>query len=579
MSSFAPDARNVNSLWAGVLVETLARSGVRQVVVSPGSRSTPLTLAVAAHPGLEAIPALDERAAAFFALGLAKAALQPVALLCTSGTAAANYFPAVIEAHEAGVPLVVLTADRPPELRACASGQTIDQQKLFGGYVGHFHELAVPELSEARLRYLRQAAAHAVARARQPHPGPVHLNVPLRDPLPPLADGGEAARLAATIDWDAFFAHLGPTEPFLPVAAVPRFAPEVHGVIVVGPAQPDDVEAFVAAVAEIARRLRWPVLADGASPLRARAAQVPNLVTTYDLILRQTAAAERLKPEVVLGLGDWPVSKVLRSWLDASAAVIWQVTARADNRDALHGRTRALVTALPALAAALPEATDENGYQRMWARYEARARPLLDARLEAEPTLFEPKAAWLLARHLPAGTPWFVGNSMPVRDLEYVAPPTSLALVPRCNRGANGIDGTVSSALGLAHGMGRPTVLLCGDLALLHDANAFLLAPKFRAALTIVVINNQGGGIFEHLPVAQFDPPFEEFFATPQRAEIAGLCAAHGIEHRRVGDWAEFVGLITRLPAAGVRVLEIRTDRKLDAARRKQWFADIAAAL
>jgi 2-succinyl-5-enolpyruvyl-6-hydroxy-3-cyclohexene-1-carboxylate synthase len=168
---------------------------------------------------------------------------------------------------------------------------------------------------------------------------------------------------------------------------------------------------------------------------------------------------------------------------------------------------------------------------------------------------------------------------MPVRDLEYVAPPTDRALLPRCNRGANGIDGTLSTALGIAHGTERPAVLLCGDLAFLHDSNALLLAPKFRGSLTVALINNRGGGIFEHLPVAQFEPPFEEFFATPQQADISRLCAAHGIEHRLVGDWAEFVGLISHLPVTGMRVLELRTDRKLDAARRKQWFQELAAAL
>src|SRR4051812_18141345 len=194
------DARNTNSLWASVLVETLVRLGVRQAVVSPGSRSTPLTMALAAHPRMEAIPVLDERSAAFFALGLAKQRLRPVVLVCTSGTAAANYYPAVIEAHEAGVPLVVITADRPPEMRECMSGQTIDQQKLYGSYVDFYHELAVPELSEALLRYLRQTVAHAVARTMSLSPVPVHLNAPFRDPLPPLPDGGQAQKLSAAID-------------------------------------------------------------------------------------------------------------------------------------------------------------------------------------------------------------------------------------------------------------------------------------------------------------------------------------------------------------------------------------------
>ncbi|HUR56442.1 MAG TPA: 2-succinyl-5-enolpyruvyl-6-hydroxy-3-cyclohexene-1-carboxylic-acid synthase [Opitutaceae bacterium] len=578
-SGFIPDLRNTNSLWASVLAETLVRCGVRHAVVAPGSRSTPLTLALAAHPAIEAIPVLDERSAAFFALGLAKPRMQPVALVCTSGTAAANFFPAVIEARESGVPLLVLTADRPPELRACASGQTIDQQKLYGDYVNFYHELALPDVAEGLLRYLRQSVAHAVGRTMAPHPGAVHLNIPFRDPLAPLADGGVAERAGAGIDWELFFSHLAPTVPALLQGAMPRISPDVHGAIVVGPAQPADVESFVAAAGEIARRLGWPVLADGLSPVRNHAKQFPHLVTTYDIILRNDTAAERLKPEVVLCLGGWPTSKVLRAWLEGSGAAIWLATERADNRDALHGRTTTLAVSLPVLAAALPEALDVNGYQRMWTRYEEKTRPALDARLRGEGGWFEPKAAWLLGRHLPVGTPFYIANSMPVRDVEYVWSAGDRAIRPLCNRGGNGIDGTLSSALGTAHAAELPAVLLTGDLALLHDTNGFLLRGKFRGSLTVVLINNRGGGIFEHLPIAQFEPPFEEFFATPQDADFAKLCAAYGVEHVLVRDWAHFMDLIMKLPPAGLRVLELKTDRKKDAAQRKALFAELAAGL
>jgi 2-succinyl-5-enolpyruvyl-6-hydroxy-3-cyclohexene-1-carboxylate synthase len=574
-----PDARNRNSLWASVLVETLVRSGVRHAVISPGSRSTPLAIAFAARKDLQAIPVLDERSAAFFALGLAKQRLEPVALVCTSGTATANFFPAIIEAHESGVPLVVLTADRPPELRACASGQTIDQQKLYGDYVAFYHELALPELTEPMLRYLRQTVLQAVRRTLVPVAGPVHLNVPFRDPLPPIADDGGAETLARTIDWELFFAQVAPIAPVVPVCELPRIAPEVHGIIVVGPAQPGDVGDYVAAVAEIARRLGWPVLADALSPLRNHVAQVPNLVATYDIVLRNASAADRLKPEVVLCLGTWPTSKVLRGWIEGSNAVIWMATARADNRDALHGRTRHLAIGLSLLASQLPVAIDENGYQRMWARYEEKLRPLLEQRLQPIDDLFEPKTTWTLARQLPAGTSVFIANSMPVRDAEYVWPVNDRGLRPLCNRGANGIDGTLSSALGAAHDAGTPAVLLTGDLALLHETNGFLIRPKFRGSLTIVLINNRGGGIFDHLPVAQFEPPFEEFFATPQEVDFSKLCAAYGVSHVVVQGWKHFTALVAELPATGIRVLEVKTDRKADAAARKTMFAEIAATL
>ncbi len=577
MSAAPPlDFRNANSLWCSVLVETLVRRGLRHAVISPGSRSTPLTFAFARHAQVESISVLDERSAAFFALGLAKQALQPVALVCTSGTAAANYFPAVIEAQESGVPLLVLTADRPPELRACAAGQTIDQQKLYGGFVNFYHELAVPEAKVELLRYLRQTVAHAYARALRPVAGPVHLNAPFRDPLPPL-DDGVAARLASDRAWDNFFDHLGPEPLEVVRVAAPEIPTAVHGLIVAGPAQPADPQAYAETVGEIARRLGWPVLADGLSPLRNHAARVPALVTTYAAILRHEGAAERLRPERVLCLDGWPASKVLRSWLETNAVPTLLVSERADNRDGLHGRTQSLRISLASLAEQLTPTTDPNGYTQMWLGYEKRARAALDARLETTAGLFEMKAAWLLARHLPAGTTLSIANSMPVRDVEFVWPASNRGIRPVFNRGANGIDGTLSSALGAAQG-GAPAALLTGDLALLHDANGFLIRPKFRGSLTVGLINNRGGGIFEHLPVAQFDPPFEEFIATPQAADFEKLCAAHGVEHTFVRDWSHFVELVAQLPASGIRVLEVRTDRKRDAAMRKDLFAAVAAA-
>jgi 2-succinyl-5-enolpyruvyl-6-hydroxy-3-cyclohexene-1-carboxylate synthase len=568
------DFSTVNSLWSGVLVETLFRTGVRQAVVSPGSRSAPLVFALAQHAGIEAMPVLDERSAGFFALGLAKQSRRPVVLLATSGTAGANYFPAVIEARESGVPLIVITADRPPEMRACASGQTIDQQKLFGSYVNFYHELALPEASEALLGYLRQTVAHACGRTLQPFAGPVHLNAPFRDPLAPVGDGG-TEKAVGGIDWEKFFLHLAAPAAAESSAALPPLTNDVHGLIVAGPAQPGNPEAYATLVAEIARRLGWPVLADGLSPARSYSDWIPHLVTAYDAILRQPAAAERLVPDVVLCLGGWPTSKVLRGWLERTKAPIWLVTTRPDNRDALHGATRQVAVSLQALAAGLPEASEANGYEQMWHSQERHARGVLDERLQMEEAFFEPKAAWLLAAHLPAQTPLFVANSMPVRDVEYVCPPTEKHLRPFFNRGANGIDGTLSTALGIAHG-NQPAVLLTGDLALLHDTNGFLIGPKLRGSLTIVLINNRGGGIFEHLPVARFDPPFEEFFATPQQADFSKLGAPYGAEHVLVRDWVHFIELISALPAQGIRILEVCTDRKRDAAGRQQLFADAA---
>jgi 2-succinyl-5-enolpyruvyl-6-hydroxy-3-cyclohexene-1-carboxylate synthase len=585
------DFRNTNALWCSVLAGTLHRCGVRHAVVSPGSRSTPLAFAFARHEGIEAIPVLDERSAGFFALGLARQHARPVVLVCTSGTAAANYFPAVIEAREGGAPLVVITADRPPEMRECASGQTIDQQKLYGAHAVWYHELATPAATFERLRYLRQTVAHACERALHPEPGPVHLNAPFRDPLPPVADASAEA-LRGKIGGE-FFAHLAETARSIAESSGKGFQPmdveaasTRRGLIIAGPFTGCDPAAHAGALARLAAQTGWPVLADALSPARHHA-MPPEVVrvSAYDEILRNKNRARELAPESVLCAGGWPVSKILRSWLDQTQPEILLAAPTVRNRDALHGRTRRLACALGAeldcnlmgYSAAFASVAPTAAYRDAWRRAEADARAVLDAALDAiaPGDLFEPGAVWLLARHLPASTPLFVANSMPVRDAEYFWPANDRRARFYFNRGANGIDGTLSTALGIAHGNSRPAVLLTGDLSLLHDANGFLTGrnARFRGSLTIVLINNQGGGIFDHLPVASFEPPFEDYFATPQQVDFARLCEAHGAGHILIRDWAQFAQLIAALPPAGVRVLEIRTNRKADTARRKALLA------
>jgi 2-succinyl-5-enolpyruvyl-6-hydroxy-3-cyclohexene-1-carboxylate synthase len=571
------DFRNTNSLWGSVLAATLHRLGLRHAVISPGSRSTPLTVALARHPGVEAIPVLDERSAAFFALGLARQHRRPVVLLCTSGTAGANYYPAVIEAQESGVPLLVITADRPPEMRECRSGQTIDQQRLFGSHVNFHHELAVPAASLPMLRYLRQTLVHAWERTQWPVAGPVHLNAPFRDPLPPTADGS-ARGLRHTLREETFFAAVLPAaDDGAPLAPMKLRAAQ-RGLIVVGPAEGSLSAEEAARIGALARDLGWPVLADGLSGLRGHAAEFPSLVTRYDSILRRASTGRRLKPTAVICLGGWPASKVLRGWLEKSAPEVWMVTGRAQNLDALHLATHPVRGSVGAFAqSVVPVGRPPVAYAGDWSRAERAAARSLEQALGRAHRKFEGTAAALLGRHLPTLTPVVVANSMPVRDVEYFWPATDRVRPMYCNRGANGIDGTLATALGVAHGH-RPAVLLTGDLALLHDANGFLLRPKFRGSLTIVLINNHGGGIFEHLPIAGFNPPFEEFFATPQAVDFRKLCAAHGVAHRRVRNWKHFTGLVSRLPRQGLRVLELRTDRKRDAALRKKIFAAAAQA-
>ena len=575
------DFRNTNSLWGSVLVETLAQLGLRQAVISPGSRSAPLTMAFARHPRIESIPVLDERSAAFFALGLAKQQRRPVALLCTSGTAAANFLPAIVEAQETGVPLLVLTADRPPELRDCHSGQTIDQQKLYGRYVNFHHEFAVPLATLPMLRYLRQTAGHALERTMQPLTGPVHLNCPFRDPLPPLPEAQPLGLNATALrgffrGLGEYFHQGGASGVCLGGPTWPKTTDETRGIIVVGPNEESSPDLLASTVGRISRALGWPVLADALSPVRMQAALAGHLVVHYDPILRNERVAEALQPAQVICVGGWPTSKVLRTWLQRADPETVIITDRADNEDALHLRSGFVRGEVTDWGHGFHGKRRLATYAQQWLAADARIRRAVAAEFKKSDELIEPRAIAVLAKSLPRSTPVFIASSMPVRDAEYFWPANNRGHLVYFNRGANGIDGTLSTALGVAHGNRRPAVLLTGDLALLHDTNGFLTAPKLQGSLTIVLINNNGGGIFEHLPVAQFEP-FEKFFATPQQVDFKKLCSAYGLSHMAVKNWVQLAKLAGQLPRRGVRVLEIRTDRKRDAAWRKALFAQLAA--
>ena len=572
----ALDFRNVNSLWTSVAVETLAQLGLTTAIVCPGSRSTPLTLAFARHPDIEALPILDERSASFFALGCAKRQHQPVALVCTSGTAGANFYPAVIEAYESGIPLLVFTADRPPEMRDCASGQTIDQQKLFGRFVQHYSEMAVPEASLPMLAYLRQQLLSGWGQAVAPIAGPVHFNCPFRDPLPPLIDGTTMQLRDAFEQAHLFDAVIPPSPVILQSQAVPGegWMQCDRGLIIAGPAAPVSARHYNQAISHLSGVLGWPVLAEGLSPLRNDVALNSNLISTYDLILRESDRANALVPDSVVQFGPLPISKVLRQWLQQHRPLRW-VVGQGRNLDPLHGPTRFLATTVEQMAADFSDCDpilSQPDYLQQWLICEQTMRKSLNHRLTEEAALVESKIVWLLAQHLPEHTPLFIANSMPVRDVEYFWPTNSRQIQPMFSRGANGIDGTLSTAMGIAHD-NRPTVLLTGDLAFLHDTNGLLNAAQLSGHLTVVLINNNGGGIFEMLPIAEFSPEFEKYFVTPQNVDLFSLCKAYGVEYRRVTDVKDFVDCVEVLPVRGMRVLEVVCDRKQSVQQRKSLLS------
>ncbi|MFM7366304.1 MAG: 2-succinyl-5-enolpyruvyl-6-hydroxy-3-cyclohexene-1-carboxylic-acid synthase, partial [Sphaerospermopsis kisseleviana] len=415
---------NLNQLWSYVLTETLKRLGLSCAILCPGSRSTPLTVAFSKQaPDIEAIPILDERSAAFFALGRAKATGKPVVLVCTSGTAGANFYPAVIEAKESRVPLLILTTDRPAELRDCHSGQTIDQVKLYGNYPNWQTELATPSVDRRMLAYLRQTVIHAWESCQFPTGGIVHLNIPFRDPLAPISDGTDFI-----LDCEEFFSGIIATPLPITNYQLPKEWQKCQrGIIIAGVAQPKEPEEYCIAIARLSQTLQWPVLAEGLSPVRNYADLNPYLISTYDIILRNQNLSQELTPEMVIQIGEMPTSKELRNWLINVNPQRWLIDSSAENLDPLHGKTTHLRGSIEKLGNGKWEMGNGKWgfYLQKWCEIEAHIRKNIDETFENIEDLIESKAAWLISQILPPQTPFFIANSMPVRDVEFFWKPNN----------------------------------------------------------------------------------------------------------------------------------------------------------
>jgi 2-succinyl-5-enolpyruvyl-6-hydroxy-3-cyclohexene-1-carboxylate synthase len=538
--------------------DELARCGMTDACTSPGSRNSPLLLALAREPRLRAWSHVDERCAGFFALGLAKATGRPAAVAVTSGTAAAELTPAVHEAREARVPLLVLTADRPPELRAVGAGQTIDQIELYGAAAKWFFEVGTHDAAPERRRWMRALACRAYWTALDGRPGVVHLNFPLREPLVPQAelpadDTGRPDRAP----------HLDRAEADpLPVpAALERIIAAVEerprGVVVAG--RWERGRALGLAAAGLAETAGYPVLADPLSGGR-----LPDVgAAHYDALLRDERFAADHAPELIIRVGDLPTSKPLRAWL-AGATDALQVAIAPDGvlQDP-DGVLSLLLAADPATTLAEINEHVTRAPDAAWVDAWRRAGEATTQAIEralAPAGLSEPGVAAALGRLLPHDATLVVASSMPVRDVETffparVDPPRVLS-----NRGANGIDGTVSTAFGVAAAFPGPVVLLVGDVALAHDIGGLLAASRLALKLTIVLLNNDGGGIFHFLPVAGETDVFEEHVATPTGLDFARAAALFECEHVLVDDLEP--ALTAALAADRTTILEVRTDRE-----------------
>jgi 2-succinyl-5-enolpyruvyl-6-hydroxy-3-cyclohexene-1-carboxylate synthase len=628
-------------------VDELARCGMRAACTSPGSRCAPLVLTLARERRLRCFSHVDERCAGFFALGLGKASATPVAVACTSGTAAAELLPAAIEAHEARVALLLLTADRPPELRENGAGQAIDQLKLFGSAAKWFFEVGVHDASAERLRWLRTLACRAYWTASEGRPGVVHLNFALREPLvvdgplpgdetgrpdgrPYVGPPSGSARWQDDGTGDAVEDRAGQTAG--PAGADERLAELVgaarRGVVVAGrherhyggaSADPERTSPGVGSLGEAAaafcEAVAWPLLADPLSGARRGAAAIAH----YDALLRDHGFRSSHRPDLVLRVGDLPVSKPLRTWLAGLTDVrqvaldperAWQDPASALS-DSLALEPAA---ALRRLGAAVdgPDAISQSGADWLsgWRSGDELAAEAILATLragaEAGGALTEPAVAAELGVLLPEAATLFVASSLPVREIETFWPVRADPPRVLCNRGANGIDGTVSSAFGAAALARGPVVLLIGDVALAHDIGALLAASRLGLELTIVLLDNGGGGIFDFLPVSrapmghelEADPApdgrsaseesegrssrdiYTHHVATPTGLDFAKAAALYGLSHERVGDLPAFRAALERAFAlGGSGIIEIDGGRAANVELHEQVWGAVSRGL
>jgi len=577
-------------LMLRAFVDELVRCGMRDACTSPGSRSAPLVLSLAREPRLRCFSHIDERCAGFFALGLAKARGLPVAVACTSGTAAAQLLAPAVEAREARVPLLLLTADRPAELRDNGAGQAIDQIKLFDSVVKWFVEVESVPASPAGLRWMRTLACRAYATTLQGRPGAVHLNFPLREPLVPRREGELPEDRTGREGERPYVARV--RQEGSPEASL-RHLRELadgcqRGLVVAG--RDERTPALGPAAAELAAAIGWPLLADPLSGAR----RGPAAVAHYDAILRAPSFASSMTPDLVIHLGDLPVSKPLRAWL-AGLQDVAQVAL--DPEGAWQDPDAVVSTSLQLNAAHAcrwlagePPAAAQPDWLASWRSADELAAEAIGGVL-AEAGISEPAVAAELGVLLPAEATLFVASSMPVRDIETVWPVRADPPRALCNRGANGIDGTVSSAFGAAAAATgtRPVLLLIGDVALAHDLGGLLAAKRLELKLTIVLLDNAGGGIFDFLPVAdapiaRADPLggdlYAEHVATPTGLDFARAAALYGLGHERVGDLAGLrLALERALASPSSYIVEVRTERAANVALHRRMWDAVAAAL
>lgn len=571
-------APNRTHAWARAMIDECVRSGTSMFFISPGSRSTPLTTAVAQHPKARAILHLDERGGAFAAIGYARVTGRPAGWITTSGTAVANGMPAVVEAAQEGIPLLLLTADRPPERRNTGANQTIDQVKLFGDHVCWSADVPPPD-AEVPLASVLTTVDQALHHAQRPPGGPVHLNVMYRKPLHPVEQEAYEITDPAVEAWSQRRTPFTTYPVPVPHATVPETLIDAvqqaeRGLIVAGRLSDADAKELL----EWAQAQHWPVLPDITSQLRL-AADSPVVPYAHHII-QDAPNPEALHPDVILQVGGRFVSKPMRHLIrDANASVHATLRPAPLRVDPDHRCTHHIETTIEAAIDALPTRTaTPASWNGQWQRYNEAVESAFDAPPEGMPAVHEPGIAWAISEHIPDTHAWMLASSMPIRDAQRYAVASGPAVPVVANRGASGIDGTLATAAGISAARNAPTTLLIGDLATWHDVNALALLQAHP--VIAVVINNDGGGIFHFLPIAEHDDVFDPYFTTPQGRSFDAIADAFDLPYARPTTLSEFTHAYQNACDRGTSALiEVSTDRSTNADVHHQLDAHVAQAL
>lgn len=576
---------NRNNLWARILIDQLASLGVKYACISPGSRSTPLTFTLSKNRKIKSFVHIDERSSAFFALGLAKTSRVPVIIVTTSGTAVAELYPAIIEAFQQRVPLIVCTADRPAELIGTGANQTINQHNIFKNHIRWFRDIGLPSISETGFRHLQKIAIKSFQISLTEDRGPVHLNFPFRKPLEPFSYTDEVGKSILKIKPQRYLKSKSTktgTSTFLEKTSG-RMIDEIikyeKGIIIVGPMEYD--RELLDRIKKLSSLLKYPVFADGLSQLRFSASKKDrNILSNFNSILLSENFVKKHDPKVILQFGRTPTSSAIESFLSETNADrylinhygdLFDPTRNAKSTFAMNPKSfcENLLTQLKAKKFS----RQKSGWLKDFIKAEEISNKIKANVIEKSKFPSEPSLLTEIINSIPSGTDVFIGNSLPVRDLDNFLSNTSKRLTVHFNRGASGIDGVSSTALGIAVRK-KPTVLITGDLSFLHDLNALLIAAKFSIPIAIVVINNNGGGIFESLPIAQKVNRFSELFVAPHNLELSGIVKSFGINYQLINSRSQLQSnLIKCLNKNFTSVLEIQTNAVKSVELRDRYFS------